>query len=152
MNYIGYNSIGEPPQPYTTESYLRTITFLGICLSLGGFMDDTYYSKLISYNGYGYDWADKFIIYFYHYSFGLVFGFYKSMFLWITSIQLTPFPNLNNFMDLIVCLLICYLSVLSIEKLRERFFLLRRNILTLMITYPLSLYLILKFIAFLFMK
>ena len=140
------------PEHYTTESYLRTIVTFVICLGMGGFMDDTYYSKLISYHGYGYDWADKTIIYFFHYTQGLLYNFYKGLFTWITEFQLTPFPNLNNFMDLIVCFLICLASVLGLEKLREYYPYFRRNYILLMVVSPLGIYMVLKFIAFLFLK
>ena len=144
-------TLGDP-EFYTTESYLRTIVTYVICLGTGGFIDDTYYSKIISYNGYGYDWADKTIIYFFHYTYGLLYGVFKGLFTWITEFQLTPFPNLNSFMDMIVIFLICVASVLGMEKLREYYPYLRRQLLSLTIAFPLVIYMILKFIAFLFMK
>jgi len=71
--------LGELEESYTSESILRSLVFIFLIVLIGCDINLEYFPKLLD-RPTDYDWADKLIINFYHYSFGYVFSLYHFLY------------------------------------------------------------------------
>lgn len=141
----------EDVPPFSIESVLRCIVFIIAMLGIGHYIENEYYKEIVEYPNWDkYDWADKGIINYYHYTLGIFSNTAAGTYDWITTIEPTKFKNLNHFLAIILLFVIMSLFVVLMEVIKGWFPRFKRWFLLFIVVLPFTIYLVVDFIVFLF--
>lgn len=126
--------------------FLFSIYFIGLSINEKGHV----YDHLLSYHSEYYNWAEKFIIYYFHYSFGLLSDVTLFFFNWLKEMEPTQFKNLNSILRFIIGSVFILFFIFIVEKLKMRFSNFIREFIAITIIFPCFIFIVLEGIIWLF--